>query len=152
MSILPILFVLATLAIYLMVALRKGKGTITADEFSESRGLISPSGFATSSVAYGFRIAPVIVSFASGYFCGLGGIVNPVFWGLGIILFMLVCGRLGDFFDTTPTLHGFLGSMASRSTTSTTTGWSASAARCACGSSAGPRTLPEETRRSGLPC
>ena len=110
MSILPILFVIAPLAIYLIVALRKTKGPITADEFFESRGLISPSEFANSSVAYGFQIASVSVFFAFGFFYGLGGIVNPLFWGLGIILFMLVCGRLGDFFGTTQTLHGFLGS------------------------------------------
>lgn len=110
MSILPVLFVLAPLAIYLMVALRKGKDTITGEEFFESRGLISPSEFANSSIAYGFQIASVSVFFAWGFIYGLGAIVNPLFWGFGIILFMVVCGRLGDFFGTTQTLHGFLGS------------------------------------------
>lgn len=97
-SILPFLFVLAPLAIYLIVALRKTRTEITADEFFESRGLISPSEFANSSVAYGFQIASVSVLFAFGFCYGLGGIVNPLFWGVGIILFMLVCGRLGNMF------------------------------------------------------
>lgn len=109
MSILPILFVVAPLAIYLIVALRKTKRELTPDEFFEARGLISPSEFANTSVAYGFQIASVSIFFAWGFFYGLGAIVNPLFWGLGIILFMLVCGRLGDFFGTTQTLHGFLG-------------------------------------------
>lgn len=109
MSILPILFVLAPLAIYLVVALRKGRTPVTADEFFESRGLISPSEFANSSVAYGFQIASVSVFFAFGFFYGLGGIVNPLFWGIGILFFMLVVGKLGEFFGTTQTLHGFLG-------------------------------------------
>lgn len=109
MSILPIIFVLAPLAIYLVVVLRKGRAPITANEFFESRSLISPSEFANSSVAYGFQIASVSIFFAFGYFYGLGGIVNPLFWGIGIILFMLVVGKLGDFFGTTQTLHGFLG-------------------------------------------
>ncbi len=108
MSILPILFVAAPLAIYLIVALRKTKRDITADEFFEARGLISPSEFANTSVAYGFQIASVSVFFAWGFIFGLGAIVNPLFWGFGIILFMVVCGRLGDFFGTTQTLHGFL--------------------------------------------
>ena len=109
MSILPILFVVAPLAIYLIVALRKTKRELTPDEFFEARGLISPSEFANTSVAYGFQIASVSIFFAWGFFYGLGAIVNPIFWGFGIILFMLVCGRLGDFFGTTQTLHGFLG-------------------------------------------
>ena len=109
MSILPILFIVAPLAIYLIVALRKTKRELTPDEFFEARGLISPSEFANTSVAYGFQIASVSIFFAWGFFYGLGAIVNPLFWGLGIILFMLVCGRLGDFFGTTQTLHGFLG-------------------------------------------
>ncbi len=108
MSIVPILFVVAPLAIYLIVALRKTKQEITADEFFEARGLISPSEFANTSVAYGFQIASVSVFFAWGFIYGLGAIVNPLFWGFGIILFMVVCGRLGDFFGTTQTLHGFL--------------------------------------------
>lgn len=108
-SILPILFLIAPLAIYLVVALRKGRAPVTADEFFESRGLISASEFANSSVAYGFQIASVSVFFAFGYFYGLGGIINPLFWGIGIIFFMLVVSRLGEFFGTTQTLHGFLG-------------------------------------------
>ncbi len=110
MSILPILFVVAPLAIYLIVALRKTKRELTPDEFFEARGLISPSEFGNTSVAYGFQIASVSIFFAWGFFYGLGAIVNPLFWGLDIILFMLVCGRLGDFFGTTQTLHGLLGS------------------------------------------
>ncbi len=109
MSILPILFVVAPLAIYLVIALRKTKRELTPDEFFEARGLISPSEFANTSVAYGFQIASVSIFFAWGFFYGLGAIVNPLFWGFGIILFMLVCRRLGDFFGTTQTLHGFLG-------------------------------------------
>lgn len=48
MAILPYLFVLAPLAIYLVVALRKGRTPVTADEFFELRGLTSPSEFANS--------------------------------------------------------------------------------------------------------
>lgn len=110
MSAIPIIFLLAPLAIYVIVAFRKGARPVTEDEFFESRGMISADEFANSSVAYGFQIASVSVFFGFGYHYGLGGIVNPVFWGFGIVLFLLVINRLGDFFGTTQTLHGFLGS------------------------------------------
>lgn len=109
MSLFPLIFIIAPLAIYVFLAWRSGGKRIAAEEFYESRGIISTAEFANSSVAYGFQIASVSVFFAFGYFYGVGGIVNPVFWGIGILFFMAAVPRLADFFGTTQTLHGFLG-------------------------------------------
>ncbi|MCP5129173.1 MAG: hypothetical protein H6985_06280 [Pseudomonadales bacterium] len=106
---LPLTFIAVPLAIYVFLACRNGGKRITSEEFYESRGIISPAEFANSSTAYGFQIASVSVFFAFGYFYGIGGIVNPIFWGLGILFFIMAVPRIADFFGTTQTLHGFLG-------------------------------------------
>ena len=89
MSILTTVLILAPFAIYVWAAFSTPKETLDPDTFFLAPGRISSTEFANTSVAYGFQIASVSVFIAWGYFYGLGAFVNPVFWGVGILLLYL---------------------------------------------------------------
>jgi len=103
------IFILAPFLIYIRAAFSTPKETLDPDTFFLAPGRISSTEFANTSVAYGFQIASVSVFIAWGYFYGLGAFVNPVFWGVGILLFALALRRVVPFLGTRQTLHGFLG-------------------------------------------
>lgn len=95
--------------IYLVAGLLERQRTVASSEFFLAANQVSSFEFANSSIGYGFQIASVSILFAWGYLHGFGALVNPVFWGVGIVLFGLLLPRMSSYLGSGRTLHGYLG-------------------------------------------
>jgi hypothetical protein len=103
------IFIFAPLLLYLMPVIRGLRYEKRADHFFFAQQQISSTAFANGSVAYGFQIASVSVFFGWGFEYGLGALVNPFFWGVGILWFVSWLPKYAFFLGRAQTLHGFLG-------------------------------------------
>jgi len=101
--------VLSPVLIYLVAALLEKRRVVASSEFFLAAGQVSSFEFANSSIGYGFQIASVSIFFAWGYLYGFGALVNPVFWGVGIVLFAWLLPRMTSYLGSGKTLHGYLG-------------------------------------------
>lgn len=104
-----VVLVLSPVLIYLVAALLERRRTVASSEFFLAANQVSSFEFANSSIGYGFQIASVSVFFAWGYLYGFGALVNPIFWGVGIVLFGFLLPRMSSYLGSGKTLHGYLG-------------------------------------------
>jgi Na+/proline symporter len=104
-----VILVLSPVLVYLVAALLERRQTVVSSEFFLAANQVSSFEFANSSIGYGFQIASVSIFFAWGYLYGFGALVNPVFWGVGIVLFGLLLPRMSSYLGSGKTLHGYLG-------------------------------------------
>lgn len=109
MTTLAIFFVFSPVLIYLVAALLERRKAIASSEFFLAANQVSSFEFANSSIGYGFQIASVSIFFAWGYLYGFGALINPVFWGVGILLFGLLLPKMVSYLGSGKTLHGYLG-------------------------------------------
>jgi Na+/pantothenate symporter len=109
MSYIFALFIFAPLLVYLIPILRGLRYEHRAARFFFAQQQISPTAFANSSVAYGFQIASVSVFFGWGFEYGFGALINPLFWGIGILWFLSFLPKYSFFLGRAQTLHGLLG-------------------------------------------
>lgn len=109
MTTLAAILVLSPVLIYLVTAFIERRRSIASSEFFLAANQVSSFEFANSSIGYGFQIASVSIFFAWGYLYGFGALVNPVFWGVGIVLFGLLLPRMSSYLGSGKTLHGYLG-------------------------------------------
>lgn len=103
------ILILSPVLIYLVSALLERRHAVASSEFFLAANQVSSFEFANSSIGYGFQIASVSIFFAWGYLHGFGALVNPVFWGVGIVLFGLLLPRMSSYLGSGKTLHGYLG-------------------------------------------
>lgn len=103
------ILVFSPVLIYFVAALLERRHTVASSEFFLAANQVSSFEFANSSIGYGFQIASVSIFFAWGYLYGFGALVNPVFWGLGIVFFGLLLPRMSSYLGSGKTLHGYLG-------------------------------------------
>ncbi len=108
-NLIPGVLLVLPFAFYISAMLRSKIATDDPEDFFLARNRVSPVEFSNTSIAYGFQIASISIFIAWGYHYGLGAFVNPIFWGLGIVLFSLVLARTHSFFSKAQSLHGFLG-------------------------------------------
>lgn len=107
-NVLATVAILTPLAVYLWAAFR-AKRPDSYHDFFHARQQISDAEFANSSVAYGLQIATISVFLAWGYLHPLPALINSLFWGIGILIFLLFAKRLVPYIESKQTLHGFLG-------------------------------------------
>jgi hypothetical protein len=109
MHIIFAIFIFAPLLLYLIPVFRGLTYEKRAARFFFAQQQISSTAFANGSIAYGFQIASVSVFFGWGYEYGFGALINPIFWGLGILWFLSFLPKYSFFIGRAQTLHGLLG-------------------------------------------
>lgn len=109
MTTLATFLIFVPLLVYLLSALLERRKALTSSEFFLAANQVSSFEFANSSIGYGFQIASVSIFFAWGYLHGFGALINPLFWGIGIVLFGLLLPQMSSYLGSGKTLHGYLG-------------------------------------------
>lgn len=96
-------------AIYVLSVVERRQYARTSEsQFFLAKDSLNQFEFSNSSIAYGFQIASISIFVAWGYTFGLGALVNPIFWGLGILLFSVAIRRVTESLRDNETLHGYL--------------------------------------------
>jgi Na+/proline symporter len=97
--------------IYLVPVVRRLRPDRRDNVYFFAQRRISSTAFANGSIAYGFQIASVSVFFSWGFHYGFGALINPIFWGIGILWFLFTLPRFSFVLGRAQTLHSFLGSI-----------------------------------------
>lgn len=105
------LVLIIAVAIPILIYLRNSKKLKKPDNYKEfltAPNQVTSSQFANSATAYNFQVASLSFFFMLGFICPLAGIINVLFWYLGIFLFFLITPRLERYYGSHWSLPGYL--------------------------------------------
>ncbi len=104
-----IAFLCLPIAVYLIPTLTSPRNWRDPEGFFLANRKVTAIEFANASAAYGIQVASLSVFMSWGYRFGLGAFINPLAWGIGIVVFLIMLPKLYPFLAQGQTLHGFLG-------------------------------------------
>jgi hypothetical protein len=105
---LSILGVAFSIALYMIVGLRRSSRAETVREYFFYDKQISPTQYFDTTVGYSFQVAVTVYFVYWGFRYGIGVTLYAVQWLIGIYLFQLCARRLLEFAASHDTLHSYL--------------------------------------------
>ncbi len=99
--------ILIPVVVYIFSLFKEGKAG-SLDTFFLPKNSLNHFEFANSSIAYNFSISTVVIAMAWGFNASFISLINPLAWGLGIVLFTFLLSRVLKTVIHGETIHGYL--------------------------------------------